>query len=146
MISTVEKSTLFLRTIFDIILLVEICTLFPCTFFDVISPVVNSALFPLTFFDVILMVKRSTLFAGNSWAKTQRRFWLCCKLMKRSRRLSFVSSFKKLIFARLFSLNVSSKSPWCSPVSLKFDSYNLQHCKMNCRKFVFWVLTEQLIT
>ena len=50
-----------------------------------------------------------------------------------------------MTFARLFSLNFSSKSPWCSPVPLKFESYNLHHCKNNCRKLVFLVFTEQLL-
>ena len=35
-------------------------------------------------------------------------------------------------------------SPWCSPVTLKFGSYNLQHCKKNCRKLNFQVFPEQL--
>ena len=51
----------------------------------------------------------------------------------------------KLTFARLFSLNFSSKSPWCSPVPLKFESYKLHHCKKNCRKLVFCVFTGQLL-
>ena len=46
---------------------------------------------------------------------------------------------------KLFSLNFSSKSPWCSPVPLKFESYNLHHCKKNCCKLVFLVFTEQLL-
>ena len=50
-----------------------------------------------------------------------------------------------MTFARLFSLNFSSKSPWCSPVPLKFESYNLHHCKKNCCKLVFLVFTEQLL-
>ena len=50
------------------------------------------------------------------------------------RRFSFVSKFKKLTFARLFSLNLS-----------KFESYNLQHCNKNCRKLVFCVFPEQLL-
>ena len=54
------------------------------------------------------------------------------------------SNFKKLNFARLFSLNFSGKSPWCSPFRLKFESYNLQHYKKNCRRLVFWEFTEQL--
>ena len=50
-----------------------------------------------------------------------------------------------MTFARLLSLNFSSKSPWCSPVPLKFESYNLHHCKKNCCKLVFLVFTEQLL-
>ena len=50
-----------------------------------------------------------------------------------------------MTFARLFSLNFSSKSLWCSPVPLKFESYNLHHCKKNCCKLVFLVFTEQLL-
>ena len=58
---------------------------------------------------------------------------------------SCICNFKQLTFARLFSLNFSSKSPWCSPVPLKFESYNLHHCKKNCCKLVFLVFTEQLL-
>ena len=65
--------------------------------------------------------------------------------MKKLRRFSFVSNFNKLTFARLFSLNFSNKSPWCSPVQLKFESYNLQHCKKNCRKLVSCVFTDKLL-
>ena len=36
----------------------------------------------------------------------------------------------------MFSLNFSSK----------FESYNLQHCKKNCRKLVFCVFAEQLLS
>ena len=61
------------------------------------------------------------------------------------RRFAFVNNFKKLTFARFFSLNFSIKSTWCSPFRLKFESYNLQHYKKNCRKLVFWVFTEQLL-
>ena len=71
----------------------------------------------------------------------------CSKVVswwKHSREFSFVSNFKKLTFARSFSLNFLSKCPWCSTVLLKFESYNLQHCKKNCCKLVFWVFTEQL--
>ena len=50
-----------------------------------------------------------------------------------------------MTFARSFSLNFSKKSPWCRPVSLKFGSYNLHHCKKNCCKIVFLVFTEQLL-
>ena len=42
--------------------------------------------------------------------------------------------------------NFSSKGLWCSPVPLKFESYNLQHCKKNCRKLIFYVLPEQLLS
>ena len=56
-----------------------------------------------------------------------------------------ICNFKLLTFARLFSINVPSKSPWCSPVPLKFESYNLHHCKKNCCKLVFLVFTEQLL-
>ena len=58
---------------------------------------------------------------------------------------SCVFNFKQLTFARLFSLIFSSESPWCSPVSLKFESYNLHHCKKKCCKLVFLVFTEQLL-
>ena len=53
-------------------------------------------------------------------------------------------TLKQLTFAILFSLNFSNKSPWCSQVPLKFESYKLRHCKNNCRKLVFCVFTEQL--
>ena len=35
--------------------------------------------------------------------------------------------------------------PGLQPVLMKFESYNLQHCKINCRKLVFWVFSEQLL-
>ena len=34
--------------------------------------------------------------------------------------------------------------PWCSPVPLKFEYYNIQQCKKNYRELVSWVFTEQL--
>ena len=78
------------------------------------------------------MVKKSTLFA--------RTFFNEISMSKNStwRRFPFVNNFKKLTFARLFSLNFSSKSLWCSAVPLKFESYNLQPCKENCCKLVFF--------
>ena len=39
------------------------------------------------------------------------------------------------MFCKIFSLNVSSK----------FEPYNLQHCKKNCRKLDFCVFLEQLL-
>ena len=57
----------------------------------------------------------------------------------------FVSNLKKLNFARFFSLIFSSKSPWCSPFQLKFQSCNIKLCKENFCKLVFWVFTEQLL-
>ena len=104
---------------FDVISMAEKSTLFPRTFFDVISMVEICTLFLLTFFDVILMGKNST------------SFLVSCKLIRGG-----VCNFKQLTFARLFSLNFSSKSPWCSPVPLKFESYNHHHCKKNCCNFL----------
>ena len=88
-------------------------------FFDVISIVEISTLFLLTFFDVIWMGKNSI------------SFLVTC-------------DFKQMTFAR-FSLNFSSRSHWYSPVPLKFESYNLHHCKKNCFSLVFLVFTEQLL-
>ena len=47
----------------------------------------------------------------------------------------------------MFSLNFPDKCPWATAclVLLKFESYNLQHCKINCSKLVFWVLSKQLL-
>ena len=59
---------------------------------------------------------------------------------------SCVCNFKQLTFARLLSLSFSSKSPWCSPVSLKFESCNLYHCKRNYHKLVFLVFTKHYFT
>ena len=42
--------------------------------------------------------------------------------------------------------DVLTKSPWCSPVPLKFESYDLHHWKNNCRKLVFLVFREQLLS
>ena len=80
-------SLLFPRTFLNVISMVEKSTLFLRFFFGVVSLVKKSTLFPLTFFDVTLMVEKSTLFARIFltkfwWAKTRRRFWFSCKLMK----------------------------------------------------------------
>ena len=115
----VEKSTSFPRTFFDVISMVKKSMLFPRTLFDVISIVEISTLFLLTFFDVIWMGKNSI------------SFLVTC-------------DFKQMTFAR-FSLNFSSRSHWYSPVPLKFESYNLHHCKKNCFSLVFLVFTEQLL-
>ena len=73
-------------------------------------------------------------------------FLVSCKLMKTFGEVfSCVCNFKQVIFARWFSLKFSSKSPWCSPVPLKFQFYNLHHCKKSCCKLVFLVFTEQLL-
>ena len=146
----VEKSTWFSRTFFDVILLVEKSTLFPRTFFDVISMVKKSTLFPRTFISVILMVEICTLFLLTFFdvilmGKDLTSFLVSCKLMKTFEKFFFyICNFKQLTFARLFSLSFSSKSPWCSLVPLKFESYNLHQCKKNCCKLVFLVFTEQL--
>ena len=50
------------------------------------------------------------------------------------------------LFARFFSLNLSSKSPRQSLVKMKFESYTLHRWKKNCRKLVFWVFPEQLLS
>ena len=76
--------------------------------------------------------------------KNSTSFLVICKLMKTLKAV-FLCLFKQLTFGRLFSLNFSSKSPWCSPVPLKFESYNLHHCKKNCHKLAFLVFTEQLL-
>ena len=110
----------------------EKSTLFPRTFFDVISLFEISTLFLLAFFEAILMGTNLT------------SFLVTCKLMKTFEVVFCVCNFKQLTFARLLSLDFSSKSPWCSSVPLKFESCNLHHCKMNCRKLVFLVFTEQL--
>ena len=147
----VKKSTWFSRTFFDVILLVEKSTLFPRTFFDVISMVKKSTLFPLTFISVILMVEICTLFLLTFFdvilmGKDLTSFLVSCKLMKTFQKFFPVFvTLNSLTFARLFSLNFSSESPWCSPVPLKFESYNLHHCKINCCKLVFLVFTEQLL-
>ena len=150
----VEKSTLFPPTFFDVILMVQKSPLFRRTFIGVISLVEKSTLFPPTFFDVISMVEKSTLFPPTffdviSLAEIPTLFLLTffdvILMAKNSRRFSCVCNFKQLTFARLLSLNFSSKSPCCSPVSLKFESYNFHHSKKNCRKLFFLVFTEQLL-
>ena len=132
-ISLIEKSTSFPRTFFDVISMAEKSTLFPHTFFHVISLVEISTLFLLTFFEAILMGKNST------------SFLVTCKQMKTLEEVSCVCNFKQLTFTRLFSLHFSSKSPWYSVVPLKFESYNLHHCKKNCHKLVFSVFTKELL-
>ena len=44
-----------------------------------------------------------------------------------------------------YFLEIVKSFPWCSPVPLKFQSSNLQHCKRNGHKLVFWVISEQLL-
>ena len=66
--------------------------------------------------------------------------------MKHPSRFSSINNFNKLTFARLFSLNLSSKSPWQSLVKMKFESCNLHYCKKNCRKLVFLVFPEQQLS
>ena len=79
-------------------------------------------------------------------SKNSTSFLVSCKIIKNIRwGFSCVCNINYLTFARFLSLNFSSKSPWCSPVSLKFGSYNLHHCKKNCCKLVFLVFTEQLL-
>ena len=114
-----RKSTLFPRTFFDVITMAKKSMLFPRTLFDAISMVEISTLFLLNFFDVILKGKNSISFL-----------------------VSF--KFKQLTFAR-FSLKFSSRSSWFSLVPLKFESFNLHHCKKNCCRLVFLIFTEQLL-
>ena len=59
---------------------------------------------------------------------------------------SFVSNFKNPTFAWLLSLGFSRKASWCIPVTIKFESYNLLHCKKKCCKLIFCVLPEQLLS
>ena len=130
----VEKYTLFPRTFLDVISL---------TLFDVISMVQKSTLFPFNFFDVILMVEKSTLFPHTFFDEISMGKNLASFLVKLQTNENIRG--KHSTFARSFSLNFSSISPWSSPVSLKFESYNIQHYKKNCSKLVFWVFTEQLL-
>ena len=44
------------------------------------------------------------------------------------------NNFKKLTFTRLYSINLSNKSPQQSPVKMKFESSNLQLCKKKKKK------------
>ena len=144
----VENSRLLTRTFFGVNSLLEKSMLFPRTFFEVISLVEISTLFPLTFLYVILLIEKSTFFPRTffneiSMGKILRGFSLSCKLMKTFKEVFFVSNFKNMTFPRLLSWNFSSKYSWWSPVLLKFESYNLQNCKKNCCKLVFWVFAEQ---
>ena len=86
-ISIVEKSTWFPRTLFDVTSLVEKSMWFPRTFLDVISMVEKSTWFPRTFFDVISMVEICTLFLLTFFdvilmGKDLTWFLVSCKLMK----------------------------------------------------------------
>ena len=133
----------FPRTFFDVISLVETSTLFSSTFFDVISMVEKSTLFSLTFLNVILMVEKCTLFArtfcDEIWTGRNLTSFLV-KLQankKHSRRFSFVSNFKKLIFAKFFSLDFSSKSPWCRPFSIQMWDLQLSALEKEPPQFSF---------
>ena len=59
-------------------------------------------------------------------------------------RFSFVSNFKRLTLARFLPLNFSGKSPWCSLVSSKFESFNLHNFKSKFCKLFLWEFMEQL--
>ena len=75
-ISLVEKPTWFPRTFFDVISLVEKFTWLPPTLFDIISMVEICTLFLLTFFDVILMGKDLTSFlVSRKLMKTFEKFF-----------------------------------------------------------------------
>ena len=64
---------------------------------------------------------------------------------KTLRRLSFVSNFKKMTFARFFSLDFSSKSPWCRPFSIKMWDLQLPKLEKEPPQVSFLVFTEQLL-
>ena len=143
-ISMVLKSTLFRRALFDVISMVEKSALFPRTFIGVISLVEKSTLFPRTFFDVICLVEICTLFLLTFFdvilmGKNSTSFLVSYKLMKTSEK----------VFPVIVTLNswfLQDCSPWCSLVPLKFESYNLHHCKKNCCKLVFLVLQSSYST
>ena len=164
----VKKSASFSRTFFDITSLAEKSALFPRTCFDVISMVEKIYIVSTYFFQcnfdgrkmhVVSPYSFHCNFDGrNIHVVFTYYFWRdldaqkCCIVFGKlwsteniREGFSCVCNFKQLTFARLFSLNFSSKSPWCSPVPLKFESYNLHHCKKNCCKLVFLVFTEQLL-
>ena len=86
-ISMVEKSTWFPRTLFDIISLVEKSMWFPHPLFDVISLVEKFTWFPGTFFNVISMVEICMLFLLTFFdvilmGHDLTSFLVTCKLMK----------------------------------------------------------------
>ena len=63
-----------------------------------------------------------------SWSYWSRRpFFVSFKLMKTSKEVSLKTSLK-------------------ISVPLKFEPYNLQHCRKNCCKLIFCVLLEQLLS
>ena len=101
---------------FDVISLIKKYTSFPRTFFGVISMVQKSTLFSLDFFDVTLMIEKSTLIARTffdeiSIARNPTSF-----LVKLQANEKVWAGFPLLVtFAKFFSFNFSSKSPWCSP-------------------------------
>ena len=151
LISMIEKCTSFPRTFFDVILLVEKSILFPRTFIGVISLFEKSTLFPHTFFRCNLSGRNIHVLFTNFFLRNfdgQKNDIVFGKLQANENiRGGFycVCNFKQLTFARLFSLNFSSKSPWCSPVPLKFESYNLRHCKKNYCNLDFLKFIEQLL-
>ena len=164
----VKKSASFSRTFFDITSLAEKSALFPRTWFDVISMVEKIYIVSTYFFQcnfdgrkmhVVSPYSFHCNFDGrNIHVVFTYYFWRdldaqkCCIVFGKlwsteniREGFSCVCNFKQLTFARFFFLNFLSKSPWCSPVPLKFESYNLHHCKKNCCKLVFLVFTEQLL-
>ena len=70
----------------------------------------------------------------------------CSKLQRDEENILVPFCLTNALFARFFSLNLSSKSPRQSLVKMKFESYTLHRWKKNCRKLVFWVFPEQLLS
>ena len=65
-------------------------------------------------------------------------FLVSCKLMKTFGKVFPVFVTLNSWLARLFSLNFSIKFPSCSPVPLKFESYNLHHFKKELLQVSFF--------
>ena len=166
--SLAEKSALFPRTCFDVISMVEKIYIvstyfFQCNFDGRKMHVVSPYSFHCNFDGRKIHVV-STYFFRCNWSGRNIHvvftyyFWRdldaqkCCIVFGKlwsteniREGFSCVCNFKQLTFARFFFLNFLSKSPWCSPVPLKFESYNLYHCKKNCCNLVFLVFREQLL-
>ena len=115
------------------------CVLFRCNFDGrkilVVSPyffwcnfdgqkihVFSTYFYPCNFHGRNMHVACTCLFRRNFDGK---RFDIVFNKLKANENIresfSCICNFKQLTFARLFSLNLS-KSPWCSPVPLKFKS------------------------
>ena len=105
------------------------------------------SIYTAIWFDLIWLQSQEFL-ARKKFSKLLEWAFICSKLQADENirgGLPLLVTLKSWLLQDCSNSIFSSKSPWSSPVPLKFQSYNLQHCKKNCRKLVFQVFSEQLL-